>query len=132
VRSCPGLFVLRQDDAVAALVEVLGLLDDLTIGRGLDLLQNPELVKDPKIAYALMAHGMRTGFGFANKHSFSEFFAGKKRDYKHARKMVNKMDHAEDIAKLAEAMEDVLLEARTYGPPVSPPISNDIEGYRSR
>ena len=30
---------LWQDDIVAPLVEVLGLLDDLTIGRGLDLLR---------------------------------------------------------------------------------------------
>lgn len=101
----------------------------VAIGRGLDLLRDPELVKDPKIAYAVMAHGMRTGFGFANGHRFSQFLIGKKRDYKHARKMVNGMDHAEDIAKLAEAMEEVLLDSRMYVRG-APPVSDDIEGYR--
>jgi hypothetical protein len=102
----------------------------VAIGRGLDLLLDPELVKEPKIAYAVMAHGMRTGSGFANGHNFSQFFFGKTTDYKHARKMVNGMDHAEDIANLAEAFEEVLLDSRMYvGFP--PPISDQIAGYRS-
>jgi hypothetical protein len=73
---------------------------------------------------------MRTGFGFANGHRFSQFFIGQTRDYKHARKMVNGMDHAEDIAKLAEAFEEVLLDSRMWVR-VPPPISDDIAGYRS-
>jgi hypothetical protein len=101
------------------------------IGRGLDLLLDPELVKEPKIAYAVMAHGMRTGFGFANRHKFSDFFTGRNKDYKHARRMVNGMDHAEEIAKLAEAFEEVLLDSRMYVR-VAPAISGEIEGYRSR
>lgn len=100
------------------------------IGRGFDLLLDPDLVKQPRIAYAVMAHGMRTGFGFANGHKFSQYFIGKNRDYKHARKMVNGMDHAEDIAKLAEMFEDVLLAARMNMRP-APPISSEIAGYRS-
>jgi hypothetical protein len=100
----------------------------VAIGRGLDLLLDPELVKEPEIAYAVMAHGMRTGFGFANGHKFSQFFSGKTRDYKHARKMVNGVDHAEDIAKLAEAFEEVLLDSRMYVR-APPPISDDIAGY---
>ena len=104
-------------------------LAGVAIDRGLDLLSNPELVKEPKIAYAIMAHGMRTGFGFANKHKFTDFFLGKKRDYKHARRMVNGMDHADDIAKLAEAFEEVLLDSRMYVR-TAPPISDEIEGYR--
>jgi hypothetical protein len=102
----------------------------IAIGRGLDLLLDPELVKEPKIAYALMAHGMRTGDGFANGHRFSQFFSGKSRDYKHARKMVNGMDSAEEIAKLAEAFEEVLLDSRMWVP-VPPPISDDIAGAPS-
>ena len=45
--------------------------------------------------------------------------------------MVNGMDHAEDIAKLAEAFEEVLLDSRMYVR-VAPAISGEIEGYRSR
>jgi len=84
----------------------------VAIGRGLDLLLDPELVKEPEIAYAIMAHGMRTGFGFANGRKFSQYFIGQTTDYKHARKMVNGMDHAEDIAKLAKAFEEILLDSR--------------------
>jgi len=99
----------------------------VALGRSLDLLLDPELVKEPKTAYALMSHGMRTGFGFANGHKFAEFFSGKKRDYKHARKMVNGMSHAEDIAKLAEAFEEILLESRMWVS-MPPPISDEIAG----
>jgi hypothetical protein len=86
----------------------------VALNRGLDLLINPEHVLGPATAYALMSHGMRTGFGFANRHKFTDFFGGQNRDYKHARKMVNGMDHAEDIAKLAEGFEAVLLDSRMW------------------
>ena len=78
-----------------------------------------------------MSLGMRTGFGFANGHKFAQFFGSKNRDYKHARKMVNGMDHAADIAKLAEAFEKVLLDSRMWVR-MPPPFSDEIEGYRSR
>lgn len=103
----------------------------VTLNRGLDLLLDPELVKEPKIAYALMSHAMRTGSGFANGHKFSEFFSGKNRDYKGARRMVNGMDHAEDIAKLAETFEKILLDSRMYVA-IPPPISDEIEGAPRR
>ncbi len=103
----------------------------VALGRGLDLLLNPELVKEPETAYAVMSHGMRTGFGFANGHKFAEFFSGKNRDYKHARKMVNGMDHAEDVAKLAEAFEKILLDSRRWVR-MPPPISDEIAGAPNR
>jgi len=99
----------------------------VAIGRGRDLLFDRELVKQPKVAYALMAHGMRTGFGFANGHKFSQFFFGKNTDYEHARTMVNGMNHAADIAKLAEAFEEVLLDSR-MSVHFPPPISDAIAG----
>jgi len=83
----------------------------IAIGRGFDLLLDPDLVKEAAVAYMLMSHGMRTGEGFANGHKFSEFFSGQSRNYKGARKMVNGTDKAEEIAKLAEAFEKVLFEA---------------------
>ena len=103
----------------------------VAIGRGLDLLLNPELVLAAPVAYALMSHGMRTGEGFANRHKFLDFFGGQNRDYKHARKMVNGMDHADEIAKLAEAFEDVLLDLRMWVA-VPPPIADGIAGAPSR
>ncbi len=103
----------------------------VALGRGLDLLLNPDLVKEPETAYAVMSLGMRTGFGFANKHKFSDFFSGENRDYRHARKMVNGMDHAEDIARLARTFERVLLDSRVWIR-MPPPFAPELAGAPSR
>jgi len=87
----------------------------IAIGRGLDLLLDPELVKSPEIAYALMSHGMRTGAGFANGHKLSDYFAGDNTNYVGARRMVNGNDHASDIGALAQKFESALLKARNAG-----------------
>lgn len=95
------------------------------IGRGLDLLLDPELVKTPEIAYALMSHGMRTGKGFANGHKFSQYFAGEVTQYEAARRMVNGNDHAADIAALARKFERILLAASgkvAEAPPPAVPL----------
>ena len=73
----------------------------IALGRGLDLLKDPDLVTTPTIAYALMSHGMRTGAGFANGRSFSQFFNSQSTTYPAARSMVNGSDHAADIAAIA-------------------------------
>jgi len=84
----------------------------VALGKGLSLLTDPESVKTPEIAYAVMSNGMRTGAGFANGHKFSNYFGGKKRNYVGARKMVNGTDHAADIAAIAEKFEKILLDCR--------------------
>lgn len=83
----------------------------VALGRGLDLLNDPELVKTAEVAYALMSHGMRTGSGFANGRKFSMYFAGDVTDYVSARRMVNGSDHAEDIAAIARKFEAILLKS---------------------
>ncbi|MDA8447056.1 glycoside hydrolase family 19 protein [Paracidovorax valerianellae] len=92
----------------------------IAIGRGLTLLNDPELVKTPEIAYALMSYGMRTGKGFANGHRFSQYFSGDATNYASARRMVNGSDHAEDISQIAKKIEAALLKAR---PNVNTPLS---------
>lgn len=84
----------------------------VALGRGLDLLLNPELVKTPEVAYALMSQGMRTGRGFANGRSFSQYFSAGSTNYVAARSMVNGSDHASDIASIAQQFEKILLKAR--------------------
>lgn len=83
----------------------------VAIGRGLELLLDPELVKSPEIAYALMSHGMRTGQGFANGHRLAQYFSGTLTNYVGARRMVNGQDHAADIAAIATRFEANLLKA---------------------
>lgn len=91
------------------------------IGRGLDLLVDPELVKDPDVAYQIMSVGMRTGKIFANGHSLEDYFDGDVSDYKGARRMVNGRDHAQDIADIAIKFEKVL-KAAMPAPAPAPPI----------
>ncbi len=82
------------------------------IGRGLDLLLDPELVKQPAVAYAIMAHGMRTGDGFANGRTFARYFSATRSNYVGARAMVNGSDHAASIATIAVMFEAILVASR--------------------
>lgn len=84
----------------------------VAIGKGMELLLDPEKAKDSTIAYAIMSHGMRTGFGFANGKKFPHYFFGMYTDYVGARAMVNGSDHATDIAAIAASFEKVLLKAK--------------------
>ena len=87
-------------------------LAGVALGQGLNLLKDPELVATPTVAYALMSHGMRTGSGFANGRSFSQYFNSGSSNYRAARSMVNGSDHAADIAAIAVEFEGILLKAR--------------------
>lgn len=80
----------------------------VALGRGFELLLDPELVKTPEVAYKLMSLGMRTGKIFANGRKFKNYFTDSATNYEGARGMVNGKDHAADIAKLARKFESVL------------------------
>jgi hypothetical protein len=80
--------------------------------RGLDLLVNPELVKNPAIAYQIMSNGMRTGTMFANGMKIGRFIAGDHCDYLHARQMVNGMNGAAEVATAAQKFERILLASK--------------------
>ena len=81
------------------------------IGRGLDLLLDPELVSQPELAYKIMSTVMRTGAGFANRNTFAKYFHADHTDYVHARAMVNGHSHEREIGALAERFEKVLFAA---------------------
>lgn len=85
------------------------------MGRGYALLLDPDKVKTPEIAYALMSYGMRTGEGFANGNCFTDYFTDTSTDYVAARAMVNGDNHAEDIAKIAKKFQAVLLQSQGVG-----------------
>ena len=85
----------------------------VALRRGLELLLDPERVKDPDVAYQIMSLGMRTGTIFANGHSLDDYFTDRETDYVQARHMVNGHDHAQDIARIAAKFERVLTKART-------------------
>jgi hypothetical protein len=85
---------------------------DIALGMGPERLFNPDRVFEPAIAYRIMSHGMRTGFGFANGRTFSKYFAGTKTNYVGARAMVNGSDSAQEIAKYAKAFEAALFASK--------------------
>jgi len=77
---------------------------------GVDLVDDPSKACEPEIAYKIMSHGMRhgsfTGVGL------SKYISGDKCDYVNARRVINSLDHAAEIAKVAEWFETVLLECQ--------------------
>jgi hypothetical protein len=82
------------------------------LGLGLDLLFDPDSVDEPEIAYKIISTGMRTGKGFANGRTFSQFFHGDHTDYVHARSMVNGKSHQHEIGGIAQKFESVLFASR--------------------
>jgi predicted chitinase len=82
------------------------------LGLGVDLLLDPDSVDDPVIAYKIISMGMRTGKGFANGRTFSQFFHGDCTDYVHARSMVNGTSHQHEIGAIAQRFENVLFASR--------------------
>lgn len=75
---------------------------------GIDLAGNPDLALQPDIAYKIMSHGIIHGsFTGVGLH---RYINGDHCDYRNARRIINGMDHAEEIAKAAEWFEETLKE----------------------
>jgi len=80
---------------------------------GYDLVSAPEIALQPIIAYQIMSHGMRHG-SFTGV-SLSKYINETKCDYINARKIINSLDHAVEIAKVAEWFEQVLKDCLIEG-----------------
>ena len=72
----------------------------------IDFTAHPELLLIPEYAYWVMSYGMRNG-SFTGV-SLSKYISGDKCDYLNARKIINSLDHAAEIAKAAEWFERTL------------------------
>jgi putative chitinase len=71
-----------------------------------ELEAQPELAKDPDTAYRVMSEGMRHGLYTGKK--LSDYITAKKADYRSARRIINGLDRADDIAALARDFEEIL------------------------
>lgn len=73
---------------------------------GIELAHHPELALDPKIAYAIMSHGMRNGSftGVGLPRFIHDTFC----DYVGARRIINGLDKSELIAGYAEEFQKIL------------------------
>jgi len=71
------------------------------------LVQNPEFVLDPEVSYAICANGMRNGWFTGKK--LSDFICENiPPDYFNARRIVNGLDHADNIEIFANQFELIL------------------------
>jgi putative chitinase len=90
---------------------------------GVDLLNNPDLAMSPGNAVRIMFEGMSTGWFTGKK--LSDYFNGTKEDWRQARKIINGLDKAEQIADIARAFHTALVVATgadpSYRPPPIPP-----------
>ncbi|MBV8830325.1 MAG: hypothetical protein JO108_13965 [Acidobacteriaceae bacterium] len=80
------------------------------LGMGDQLVNNPDLALDPKVAYQIMSLGMRTG-SFTGK-KLSDYINQNACDYVNARRIINGLDQAEKIAGYASKIESDLTAAR--------------------
>lgn len=78
-------------------------------GLTADLEAKPELLKDPQIAYWAASYGMRTGLFTGKK--LSDYLNRRVTDYRNARRIINGLDRADDIAGFAREFETILRDA---------------------
>lgn len=74
-----------------------------------DLVNHPELALDPTIAVKIMFHGMQKG-SFTGK-KLSDYLNDTKEDWINARRIINILDRAEDIAGYAKKFYAAIQEA---------------------
>jgi hypothetical protein len=79
------------------------------LGLGRSLVERPELALDPDIAYSILSFGMTRG-AFTGK-SLGCYLTASSRDYVQARRIINGLDCAQEIAELAVHWEKRLQEA---------------------
>lgn len=77
---------------------------------GVDLLTDPDKAKEPDLAYQIAIQGMTDGWFTGKK--LSHYFFDDTADYFNARRMINIVDKAEDIAILARGFSEILRESK--------------------
>lgn len=73
---------------------------------GVDLVKNPEKVLEPKISFFILTDGFKNGVFTGKK--ISDYISGTKKDYVNARRCINGLDKASDIAEYAKGFEAIL------------------------
>lgn len=65
-----------------------------------DLVSNPDLAMDPNRSLFILVHGFKTGTFTGRK--ITDYITNSRTDFLNARRCINGLDHAHDIASLAE------------------------------
>ena len=98
-------------------VQITGRANYQKVGQFLavDLIGTPDQALQPVLAYKIAANGMRLGW-FTGRR-LSQFIPTiGAADYLNARKIINVLDHAADIAAIAQNFQSVLTAAQTSQP----------------
>ncbi len=74
---------------------------------GIDLVDDPDQALRPDVAYRIAARGMRDGW-FTGRKLADHIASGAAPDFVSARKIINALDHARDIAGIARKFQTVL------------------------
>ena len=92
-------------------------------------LQHPDYLLDPAISYRIASRGMREGW-FTGKRLSQFITEGTAPDYHNARKIINGLDRAAEIAALANSYELLLRGALTtaVAPRATAPAGGAAEG----
>lgn len=96
-----GYVQVTWKDIYQQLNLVLGLA-----GTDSDLIKYPDKALEPQIAYRMLEYGMLTGTFTGKK--LSEYITDDKTDYVNARRTINRLDHATQIADIAKKFENIL------------------------
>ena len=80
---------------------------------GVDLVNQPQLAKEPEVAYQIAIQGMKDGWFTGRK--LSHFITGDKADFENARTIINGHDQAGKIADIARRYSEILREAKIGG-----------------
>lgn len=97
-------------------IQITGKANYRKVGEslGVDLVQAPEKALEPETAYRILEHTMKSGTLTGKK--LDDYIFGDKADYVNARRIVNNLDHAQQIADKARSFElilhDVLADAK--------------------
>lgn len=89
---------------------------------GVDFVSNPKLLLKPEHAAKILVIGMQEGWFAGDKqgrHKLDRYITLQRSDFRTARKIVNGMDRADDIARYAKEYE-ALLKAEGYGEASAP------------
>lgn len=95
--------------------------EELCLHPNSDLITNPELALEPKVAAAIMFYGMTEGWFTGRK--LDDYIKGDKCDYVNARRIINGTDKAQKIAGYAEAFAKALRAAGYVGQAPAKPIT---------
>ena len=74
------------------------------------MLTNPDRAKEPELAYQIAIQGMTYGWFTGKK--LSNYFFAETADYFNARRMINIVDKAEEIANIARGFSEILRESK--------------------